>query len=244
MIHLHGVGGEDGTIQGALEMMGISYTGSGVLASALAMDKFRTKNLWRGIGLPTANYALLDAEADFERIIEDLKHKAIVKPAHEGSSIGMSVVHTAAELKIAYENAAKFDSAVLAEQWIQGPEYTVAIIGDQVLPAIRLIPDAEFYDFHAKYQSSDTQYLCPCGLNESEEKQLQQLALDAYHSLNCEGWARVDIMRDEMHGFQLLEINTSPGMTDHSLVPMAAAQVGIEFPQLVEKILNLSLTRA
>jgi D-alanine-D-alanine ligase len=239
-VALHGVGGEDGTIQGALEMLGISYTGSGVMSSALAMDKLRTKQLWQGIGLPTPNFAVLSEESDFAGLMEQWG-EAIVKPSHEGSSIGMSRASGAEGLRQAYVTAKQYDRSVLAEQWITGAEYTVAILGDKALPAICLETDHSFYDYDAKYLADDTRYICPCGLSAEKEKLLQQLALLAFDSLGCKGWGRVDFMQNQQGEFLLLEVNTVPGMTSHSLVPMAAKAMGLEFSELVVEILRLSV---
>ena len=242
-IALHGPGGEDGTLQGALEMLGIPYTGSGVLSSALAMDKLRTKQLWRGIGLPTAAFSLLHADSNWAQELENLGGKVMVKPAKEGSSIGMRIAASAEELQAAWEQANSYDSEVIAEQWLSGEEFTVAILGDQVLPPIKLQTDNAFYDYQAKYQSSDTRYICPCGLDASREEQLKELAMQAFTSVGCSGWGRVDVMMDETQQFQLLEVNSVPGMTDHSLVPMAARAAGYSFEQLVVAILETSLLR-
>ncbi len=239
-IALHGPGGEDGTVQGALECMGISYTGSGVMASALAMDKFRCKLLWLGLGLSTPRFAELTASSNWQAIIDDLG-PVIVKPACEGSSIGMARAATAEELATAWSNAQAY-GRVFAEQWISGSEYTVAILNGKALPAIKLETDAAFYDFNAKYISDETRYLCPCGLSAAEEQELSELALAAFTSLGCAGWGRVDVMRDTAGRFYLLEVNTVPGMTDHSLVPMAAKQAGLDFDQLVLEILAGSIT--
>ncbi|WP_373082559.1 D-alanine--D-alanine ligase [Zhongshania sp.] len=239
-IALHGPGGEDGTVQGALECMGISYTGSGVMASALAMDKFRCKLLWLGLGLSTPRFAELTASSNWQAIIDDLG-PVIVKPACEGSSIGMARAATAEELAAAWSNAQAY-GRVFAEQWISGSEYTVAILNGKALPAIKLETDAAFYDFNAKYISDETRYLCPCGLSAAEEQELSDLALAAFTSLGCAGWGRVDVMRDTAGRFYLLEVNTVPGMTDHSLVPMAAKQAGLDFDQLVLEILAGSIT--
>jgi len=230
-IALHGPGGEDGTVQGALLTKGIRFTGSGVLASALAMDKQRSKLLWGGAGLPTPEFMVLDDRSDLAAVYATLG-ESIVKPSNEGSSIGMARVASLAELREAYGNAKNYGT-VLVERWIVGEEYTVAIVGREVLPAIRLETNNRFYDFEAKYQSTTTRYLCPCGLSEAEEIELQNLALQAFDSLGCSGWGRVDVMRDSDGRFQLLEVNTIPGMTDHSLVPMAAEAHGWNFQELV-----------
>lgn len=234
-IALHGPGGEDGTVQGALECLDIKYTGSGVMASALAMDKYRCKLLWLGLGLSTPRFVELTATSDWHGIIDDLG-PVIVKPACEGSSIGMARAASAGELADAWQNAQAY-GRVFAEQWISGSEYTVAILNDKALPAIKLETDAAFYDFNAKYISDETRYLCPCGLSVAEEQELSDLALAAFTSLGCAGWGRVDVMRDAAGTFYLLEVNTVPGMTDHSLVPMAAKQAGLNFDELVFAIL-------
>jgi D-alanine-D-alanine ligase len=244
-IALHGVGGEDGTLQGALEYLNLSYTGSGVLASALAMDKLRCKQMWQGIGLPTTDFALLQSDSDWAAILEQLGGSVMVKPACEGSSIGMSRAQTAEQLEKAWRDAAAIDSdqqiAVIAEPLLPGPEYTVAVLDGQVLPSIRIESNAEFYDYEAKYFSDQTQYLCPSELSEHREQALQQLCLQAFESVGCRGWGRVDVMVDGQGNFQLLEVNTVPGMTSHSLVPMAAKAAGLSFEQLVEKVLEVSL---
>lgn len=238
-IVLHGRGGEDGTMQGALELLGVPYTGSGVLASALGMDKTRTKQLWLGCGLPTPAYARLTANTDFAQVIAELGLPLMVKPAHEGSSIGMRKVEKAEYLQPAYEFAAKYDSEIIAEKWVTGKEYTIVILGDKALPIIRLQPHQShgFYDFEAKYNANDTQYLCPCGLSDEDEQALQALAVRAFNMVGATGWGRIDAMRDEQGNFWLLEVNTVPGMTDHSLVPMAAKAAGLSFEQLVLTIL-------
>lgn len=241
-IVLHGRGGEDGTIQGLLELMNIPYTGSGVLASALGMDKERSKLVWLGAGLPTPNYRRLEAGMNFQAVVDALGLPIMVKPSHEGSSIGMCKVMTADELPKAFANAAAFDSEVIAETWIGGGhEYTAVILDGQALPVIRMKTDRDFYDYEAKYQSNDTQYLCPCGLSAEKEKELQQLALKAFDIIGARGWGRIDAMMDEQGRFWLLEINTVPGMTDHSLVPMAAKASGMSFTDLVLAILAQTL---
>jgi D-alanine-D-alanine ligase len=244
-IALHGVGGEDGTLQGALEYLNLPYTGSGVLASALAMDKLRCKQMWQGMGLPTTDFALLEADCDWAAILERLGGSVMVKPACEGSSIGMSRAATAEQLEKAWRDAAATDSdkqiAVIAEPLLPGPEYTVAILDGHVLPSIRIESNAEFYDYQAKYFSDQTQYLCPSELFEHREQELQELCVQAFESVGCRGWGRVDVMVDGQANFQLLEVNTVPGMTSHSLVPMAAKAAGLSFDQLVEKVLEVSL---
>jgi len=238
---LHGPVGEDGTLQGALEVMGIPYTGSGVMASSLAMDKWRCKLMWRGMNLPTADFALLDETTDWSSYIDSLGGKVMVKPIAEGSSIGMSPASSAKELKTAWQNAAPYGQ-VIAEKWNSGDEFTVTILNAQALPPIRVATDEEFYDYEAKYIRNDTKYFIPCGLDAQREEELKALAIQAFDSLNCKGWGRVDVMMDNVGDFQLLEANTIPGMTDHSLVPKSAAAAGISMEQLVVKILDTSLT--
>ena len=240
-IALHGPGGEDGTLQGALEYLGLPYTGSGVLASALAMDKLRCKQMWQGIGLATADFALLDSRSDWVAIMESLGGKAMVKPSCEGSSIGMSRAETPEQLESAWKQAAEFDMTVIAEPLLEGAEYTVAILGDQALPSIRIHTDEVFYDYQAKYFSDATQYQCPSDLSPERETEIRQLSIDAFNTVGCRGWGRVDLMVDSSNKFQLLEVNTSPGMTSHSLVPMAAKAAGLDFDQLVLAILEESL---
>ena len=240
-VALHGPGGEDGTLQGALEYLGIPYTGSGVMASALAMDKLRCKQLWRGIGLPTADFYLLDKESNYEEILNKLGGKCVVKPSCEGSSIGMSLAESAQQLREAWKLASEFDTAVIAESKLEGEEYTVAILGERALPSIRIDSQATFYDYQAKYFSDKTQYFCPSGLSNERESELRELAMQAFKSLNCKGWGRVDVMTDADGAFHILEVNTVPGMTSHSLVPMAAKAAGIEFDDLVCAILEESL---
>ena len=242
-IALHGRYGEDGCMQGALELLGIPYTGSGVMASAIGMDKWRTKLLWRAAGLPTADWDILTAASDFAAVERKLGLPIFVKPAREGSSIGMSKVTEHGTLKAAYETAADHDPLVLAEKFIDGAEFTVGILGDTALPLIRLQPaqDKAFYDFEAKYLRNDTQYHCPAGLADAQEKALRQLALDAFRLIGGRGWGRVDVMLDSLGNPYLLEVNTSPGMTDHSLVPMAARVAGLDFDALCLKILEQTL---
>ncbi len=240
-IALHGPGGEDGTLQGALEYLGLPYTGSGVLASALAMDKLRCKQMWQGIGLATAEFSVLDSQSDWTGIMQCLGGKAMVKPASEGSSIGMSRAETPEQLKLAWKQAAEFDMTVIAEPLLEGAEYTVAILGDQALPSIRIHTDEVFYDYQAKYFSDATQYQCPSDLSPERETEIRQLSMDAFNTVGCRGWGRVDLMVDSNDKFQLLEVNTSPGMTSHSLVPMAAKAAGLDFDQLVLAILEESL---
>jgi D-alanine-D-alanine ligase len=239
-IALHGRGGEDGQIQGALETLGLPYTGSGVLGSALGMDKYRCKLLWRGLGLPTADFALLREEADLAAAA-DLGFPLMVKPVHEGSSIGMARVEDREALVQAWRGAAVFDAQVLAERWITGAEYTCAVLGHEALPLIRLETPRAFYDYEAKYQAETTRYLCPCGLPEAEEAVLRHLALKAFDAVGARGWGRVDLMVDDQGRPFLLEINTIPGMTDHSLVPMAARARGLSFDELTWRILETTL---
>jgi D-alanine-D-alanine ligase len=239
-IALHGRYGEDGTVQGYLELLGIPYTGSGVTASALGMDKWRTKLVWQAAGVVTPAFELVGADSDFAAVEARLGLPLFVKPANEGSSIGISKVKAAGGLKAAYEEAAKYDKLVIAERFIGGGEYTVGILGDQVLPVIRIVPAKEFYDFEAKYLRDDTQYLCPCGLPKEVEDRIRAEALQAFHVLGGLGWGRVDFLMDEAGKHYFLEVNTSPGMTDHSLVPMGARAAGIEFDQLVLRILELA----
>ena len=242
-IALHGRYGEDGCMQGALELLGIPYTGSGVMASAIGMDKWRTKLLWRAAGLPTADWDILSATSDFAAVERKLGLPIFVKPAREGSSIGMSKVTEAGTLAAAYATAAEHDALVLAEKFIDGAEFTVGILGDTALPLIRLEPakDKAFYDFEAKYLRNDTQYHCPAGLPDAQEMALRQLALDAFRLVDGRGWGRVDLMLDSLGNPYLLEVNTSPGMTDHSLVPMAARVAGLDFDTLCLKILEQTL---
>lgn len=239
-IALHGRHGEDGTIQGALEVMHIPYTGSGVLASALAMDKFRTKLMWQAAGLPVPEYALLTADSDFAEIEEQLGLPLFVKPAREGSSIGVTKVKERGALKAAYEEAARHDPLVIAEKGVMGGEYTVGIVGDEVLPIIKIEPATEWYDYEAKYNRDDTRYLCPCGLPAEKEAEIQAGALKAFRAIGGRGWGRVDFLMDEAGNHYYLEVNTSPGMTDHSLVPMAARVAGMDYEQLVLRVLALA----
>lgn len=243
-IILHGPGGEDGIIQSVLEIMELPYTGSGVLASAIAMDKLRCKELLQGAGLPTPAYMKLEETTDMSYIGAMLGFPIMVKPTLEGSSIGMSKVDEEAGLRKAWEIAAKYGDTVLAEQWVDGKEYTVAILGHAALPVIRLETKRAFYDYAAKYDDDDTQYHCPCGLDEEKESQLQRLALAAFDAVGAKGWGRVDIMCDEEGKPSVIEINTVPGMTSHSLVPMAAKANGFSFDELVFNILSQTLVEA
>jgi D-alanine-D-alanine ligase len=239
-IALHGRYGEDGTIQGLLELSGIPYTGSGVLASALAMDKWRTKLVWQAAGVPTPRYELLAADTDFIAVAGRLGLPLMVKPANEGSSIGMTKVKRAADLEEAYALAANYDPLVLAEQFIDGAELTGGILGREALPLIRLETPRDFYDYEAKYVADDTRYILPCGLPPEQERAIRVAALRAFDVLGCRGWGRVDLMLDRAGAPYFLEVNTSPGMTDHSLVPMAARHAGISFEQLCVRILELA----
>ncbi len=240
-IVLHGRGGEDGSMQGLLECAGIPYTGSGILASALAMDKLRTKQVWQSLGLPTPRHAVLASEADCHAAADALGFPLIVKPAHEGSSIGMAKVSGIAELIEAWRAASAYDAQVLVEQWIQGLEFTIATLRGEVLPPIGLGTPHTFYDYDAKYLANDTQYRIPCGLDAAKEQELKNLSARACEAVGIQGWARVDVMQDLAGAFWLLEVNTVPGMTDHSLVPMAARAAGLEFQELVLAILDASM---
>lgn len=239
-IALHGPGGEDGSMQGALQTLGIPYTGSGVLGSALAMDKKRSKQLWQGIGLATGGFVTLGRNTDWQGVI-DRFGKVFVKPACQGSSIGMSSADSAQALRESFELASQYEGDVVAEQFIDGPEYTVAVLGDTALPSIRLETDNDFYDYQAKYLSDETRYHCPSGLDAREEAEIAALSLRAFRSLGCSVWGRVDVMRDSAGRFFVLEVNTVPGMTSHSLVPMAAAAAGLTIPELVQRIVQLSI---
>ena len=238
---IHGRGGEDGVLQGVLEALHLPYIGSGVMASALSMDKLRTKLCWHGMGLPTPSWYVLKRLDDIDACIDALGFPVIVKPALEGSSIGMSRAENRQELQQAWRLAVQYQCDVYAEAWVQGREYTIAILDGQELPVIRLETPREFYDYEAKYHAATTQYHCPCGLPEEQEKSLQELALDACRGLAVEGWARVDCFIDDQGRMQLIEVNTVPGMTDHSLVPMAAKAAGMEFEELVWRILETSV---
>ncbi len=242
-IALHGRGGEDGVVQGLLESIGLPYTGSGVLGAALAMDKYRTKLLWQGMGLPTPPSQLLTTKLDLNQVVEKLGLPLMVKPVLEGSSVGMSKVNRREELESAWETAAQYHCDVLVERYITGTEYTASILNDAVLPLIRLETPRDFYDFAAKYQDSHTTYHCPCGLPATQEQSLQQLAKQAFLAINASGWGRVDFICDQTAQPWLLEVNTVPGMTDHSLVPMAAKTAGITFDELVLRILATAWTR-
>lgn len=244
---LHGRGGEDGQLQGALEYLGIPYTGSGVLGSALAMDKVKCKQLFTASDLATAEFIVVEKNRYLPgkeaQILKQLGGKVFIKPAHEGSSIGMSFAQTPAELAMAVDSALTFDELVLIEAFIDGPEYTVAILNGTALPVIELRTPRAFYDYHAKYQSTDTEYICPCQLDSLETEIIQRLALEAFNLVDGRGWGRVDLMRDQSGEFMLLEVNTVPGMTEKSLVPMAAKVKGLTFEQLLLEILATSLNR-
>jgi len=240
-IALHGRGGEDGTIQGALQTLGIPYTGSGVMASALAMDKLRTKQIWRALDYPTPAFALINSENDLEAKAKELGFPMMIKPSQEGSSIGIAKVNSIEELEAAYQTARQYDDEVLAEAWVTGEEYTAAILGEEALPLIRLETPHEIYDYDAKYKADTTLYHCPCGLDEKVENEFKKLALKAFKAVGAKGWGRVDLFRDTDGKPWLIEVNTVPGLTDHSLVPMSAKQAGISFEQLVVKILQQTL---
>lgn len=235
---LHGRGGEDGELQGALEFLQIPYTGCGVMASAISMDKLMTKRIWTGSGLPTPAFEILNKDSNFEEVVKKLGLPVIVKPAQEGSSIGMTKVSEANQLQPAFEEAVKYDDVVFAEQWVTGKEFSITILGDEVLPPVRLEANADFYDYKAKYQSDETQYHCPCGLDNESENTLKTLSKTAFDVIGGSGWGRVDVMQDNVGTFWLIEVNTAPGMTDHSLVPMAAKQQGLSFSDLVLAILK------
>jgi D-alanine-D-alanine ligase len=243
-IALHGPGGEDGTMQGALEWIGVPYTGSGVLASALTMDKLKTKRVVVGAGYAAPEYAVLSNPADLDAALKRIGLPMMVKPASQGSSVGMTKVKAAEELMGAYAEAQAIDPVVFAEAFVSGDEYTVSILQGVALPSIRILPATEFYDYQAKYFRNDTQYFCPSGLGAADERELQAAALAAFKVTDCSGWGRVDFMRDRStKKFYFIEINTTPGMTDHSLVPMAARQAGIDFDELVWRVLVTSFSR-
>lgn len=243
-IALHGRGGEDGTVQAILSQAGIPYTGSEVLASALAMDKLRTKYVFEGCGLPTPAFRAMAAVDEADSVLAALNAPLSVKPSREGSSIGIRKVSTRDELIEAYTAASQHDPLVLVEEWVEGPEFTVSVLQGQALPAIGLSTDHVFYDYEAKYISNDTRYQIPCGLAPDQELKLQELSVEAFRVLGCRSWGRVDIMQDQAGDFWLLEVNTVPGMTDHSLVPMAAKAAGISFEELVVRILKDTLEAA
>ena len=242
---LHGRGGEDGTMQGLLEQIRLPYTGCGVMASALTMDKMRTKMLWKAFGLPVADMEIVTRETasqlDAEAIVKKLGLPLMVKPSLEGSSVGLTKVKASDELKSAVDYALKFDETVLIEEWLGGDELTVPVLGGVVLPAIRIVPEGEFYDYEAKYISDSTQYFCPAGLSVEREQALAGLVKRAYEAVGCRGWSRIDVMTNDKGEFRLVEVNTNPGMTSHSLFPKSALTVGISFEELVVKILELSV---
>ncbi|MEN8176685.1 MAG: D-alanine--D-alanine ligase [Pseudomonadota bacterium] len=237
---LHGRGGEDGVIQGALETLGLPYTGSGVLGSAVGMDKYRTKLIWRALGIPTPEFILIQDDESLQAARE-LGFPLMIKPSREGSSIGMKRVDDTEALRDAWSIASEYDTDVLAERWVTGAEYTAAILGNEALPLIRLETPRDFYDYHAKYQANDTRYLIPCGLDTDRERELQALAGRAFRAIGAHGWGRVDLLTDETGQALFIEVNTVPGMTDHSLVPMAARAAGIDFDELVWRILVQTL---
>lgn len=237
-IALHGRGGEDGRIQAVLEALGISYTGCGVAASAIGMNKLLTKQIWQASGLPVAESQVLSDATDCGATLAALGGKAVLKPVLEGSSLGISIVSTPEAMSAGYAAASGYDSTVIAERFIDGPEYTVAIVGDQALPVIRMEAQGGFYDYAAKYERNDTQYFLPSGLSQADERELQALALSAYRALDGRGWCRIDAMRDQAGRWYLLEINTVPGLTSHSLVPMAAQAAGMNFTQLIWQLLD------
>jgi D-alanine-D-alanine ligase len=243
-IALHGRGGEDGVIQGMLETIGMPYTGSRVLGSALGMDKLRTKQVWQSAGIRTPDFAVLTDTASVNAVRETLRYPLIIKPAHEGSSLGISKVESADMLLDAWRQASHFDDTVLAEQWIDGPEYTAGILGDEVLPLIRLETPNSFYDYEAKYEADTTRYLIPCGLEADREAGLQDDALQAFRAVGAGGWGRVDFMLDKSGKPWFIEVNTVPGLTDHSLVPMAAQAAGTDFSELACRILDTSLDQS
>ena len=243
ILHGHHGGGEDGVLQGLLESFGVPYTGSDVLGSALSMDKIRTKQVWLSLGLPTPKYVRLSRNADVNAAAKSLGLPVIVKPACEGSSVGISRVFSDADLPNAVALASRYEGEMLMEQLIQGEEFTVGILGSEALPTIRIVPAGEYYDYHAKYVAEDTQYICP-GLQGAAESEMRALALEAFKTAGCSGWGRVDVMRDKSGRNFLLEVNTAPGMTSHSLVPKAARATGIEFDDLVWRVLETSFDRA
>ncbi len=243
ILHGHAGGGEDGVLQGLLEAFGVPYTGSDVLGSALSMDKIRTKQVWMSLGLPTPRYARLRPSEDINAVVRALGAPVIVKPACEGSSVGITRVFDEADLAAAVALAARYPGELLVEELIVGEEYTVGVLGEEALPSIRIVPAGEYYDYHAKYVAEDTKYICP-GLQGADEKAIRKLALEAFQAVGCSGWGRVDVMRDRAGKNFLLEVNTAPGMTSHSLVPKAAKQLGVEFDELVWRVLETSFVRA
>lgn len=240
-VMLHGRGGEDGEIQRVLQSLAIPYTGSDITGAVLSINKMLAKQVWLQQGLPTAEFEQVNLESDVDNVVTRLGLPLIIKPVNEGSSLGMTKVNSIDELAPAIATATKYDAEIIAERWIEGDEYTVAILGQTALPVIRLTTPNEFYDFDAKYQANTTEYLCPSGLAQQDEKLCQQIALQAFNGLRMKGWGRVDFMRDRAGQFYLVEANSIPGMTDHSLVPMAAKQAGLDFDALVWRILETSL---
>lgn len=242
---LHGRGGEDGVIQGMLEQIGLPYTGCGVMTSALTMDKMRTKMLWKGFGLPIADMEIVTKSTvfsfDFQAVVARLGLPLMVKPSREGSSVGLTKVDSADKLKSAVDLALEFDDIVLIEEWLSGDELTVPVLGDEVLPAVQIVPEGEFYDYNAKYISDNTQYICPMPMSDNRREELKNLVKRAYDAVGCRGWGRIDVMTDAEGRFRLVEVNTTPGMTSHSLFPKSAATVGYSFEKLVERILELSV---
>lgn len=237
VIMLHGRGGEDGAMQGLLELLGLPYSGSGVLASALAMDKIKSKLIWRQLGHPTPEFLQLDADTDWDAAISRLG-PAVVKPVAGGSSLGVDIAHTAAELERQYFTAAAFDSPVMAEKYIQGREFSVGVLQDELLPAVELRTQRKFFDYRAKYEDQETEYLCPPEIPDEKREELLMVAHAAYHALGCRGLARVDLMQDREGAFHLLEVNTVPGMTGHSIIPMAASRLGRSYDDLMVQILE------
>jgi D-alanine-D-alanine ligase len=238
---LHGRGGEDGVLQGLLSALGVPYTGSAVLGSALSMDKVRSKQVWQALGLPTPAFAVLRTGQDVGTVIAQIGLPVVVKPSREGSSVGITRVRDAADLAAAVELAARYDGELLIERLIEGDELTVGVLGAQVLPSIRIVPAGEYYDYHAKYVADDTRYLCPGLTEDVAEAALRDLARRAFDALGCSGWGRVDVMRDREGNNWLLEVNTAPGMTSHSLVPKAGAAVGLSYPQVCLQVLSQTL---
>jgi len=240
---LHGVGGEDGRMQSLLEALGIPFTGSGVAASAIAMDKYRTKLLWQGLGLPTARFELLNAQSNWEEILSRLGGKVMVKPACEGSSLGMASAMSVIELQEAYSAAQSHGATVIAERWLSGREFTVPVIAGKAYPAVELKTDQEFYTYDAKYLSDSTEYICPAPIDDSLKEEMNRICLSAFNALGCQDWGRIDLMMDESGLLMLLEANTAPGMTSHSLVPMSASKLGLGFKELVLTIILISAKR-
>lgn len=241
-IALHGVGGEDGSIQSILEAHAVPYTGSGVSASAIAIDKLRTKQMWQALGFPTSEFKVLSEDSDWAAVLSSLSGKVMVKPVREGSSVGMSIATTEKELEQAYLHARELDSSVIAERWLSGREFTVAVLGDEALPVVEMRTDQDFYTYDAKYHSNTTQYLCPAPISDELAEQMRRICAEAFSVLGCRGWGRVDLMQDADERIYLLEANTSPGMTSHSLVPIAAKQAGMSFSELVLRVTQLAMT--